>query len=162
MTVAMRSSARGRRLRRVKGGLSAMDGPFTVSKELIGGYVIVELSTLLRNASEALPPEGGRIAFEAHILDGAARFVVADTGCGIPPELQGHVFERRFTHGKRGGTGLGLDQVRRIVERHRGHITLRSRPGQGTTFTVDIPLQPAEAARDLPLTERRIATGEAS
>lgn len=120
------------------------------------------LINLLRNASEALPPEGGRIAFEAHILDGAARFVVADTGCGIPPELQGHIFERQFTHGKRGGTGLGLDQVRRIVERHRGHITLRSRPGQGTTFTVDIPLQPAEAARDLPLTERRIATGEAS
>ncbi len=46
VTVAMRSSARGRRLRRVKGGLSAMDGPFTESRELIGGYVIVELSTL--------------------------------------------------------------------------------------------------------------------
>lgn len=119
------------------------------------------LGNLLRNAAEALPPEGGRVAFEAHIIDDNARFTIADTGCGIPPELQGHVFERRFTHGKKGGTGLGLDQVRRIVERHGGHITLRSEPGQGTTFVMDIPLQQVDTALDLPAAEGRI-TGRAT
>jgi signal transduction histidine kinase len=52
--------------------------------------------------------------------------------------------------------------VRRVVDRHHGRIGLRSQPGRGSTFTVDIPLQPPDAARDLPLVNGEIETGEAS
>lgn len=150
-------------------GLFARPGvDFTCSADTAGmlycerADLVNALINLLRNAVEALPPEGGRVAFEARVVDGSVRFVVADTGCGIPPELQGQIFERQFTHGKRGGTGLGLDQVRRVVDRHHGRIGLRSQPGRGSTFTVDIPLQPPDAARDLPLVNGEIETGEAS
>ncbi len=97
------------------------------------------LLNLVRNAVEALPPDGGRVALSARVANHAVVFTVEDNGCGIPAELQGRIFERRFTHGKTGGTGLGLDQVRKVVERHGGRVTLESRVGAGTTFTIEIP-----------------------
>lgn len=103
------------------------------------------LLNLVRNAIEALPAAGGRIELRARVTEECAVFTVTDNGCGIPAELQGRIFERRFTHGKSGGTGLGLDQVRKVIERHGGRIRLQSSVGVGTTFTVEIP------ARELPL-----------
>lgn len=137
-------------------GLVANPGITFVSEADTDGVVTCErneltraLLNLVRNAIEALPAAGGRVALRAHATPDRAVFVVEDDGCGIPAELQGRIFERCFTHGKQGGTGLGLHQVRRIVERHGGHIALHSQPGAGTTFTVVLPA--ADTARDLPL-----------
>mgnify|MGYP000029441693 CR=1 FL=1 len=64
---------------------------------------------------------------------------ITDTGPGIPPEVLPRIFEPFFTTKPKGeGTGLGLDICRRIVEKHRGHITVDSQPGR-TTFTVYLP-----------------------
>jgi signal transduction histidine kinase len=68
---------------------------------------------------------------------------VADTGPGIPEEEISHVWEELYRGtGARGiqGSGLGLALVRAIVSRHEGDITLRSRPGEGTVFTVRLPV----------------------
>lgn len=63
---------------------------------------------------------------------------VQDTGNGIPPERQAHIFEPLYTT-KSGGTGLGLYIVQEIVAAHGGHITVASAEGQGTTFTITLP-----------------------
>jgi signal transduction histidine kinase len=66
---------------------------------------------------------------------------VGDTGCGIPEEIRARIFEPFFTTKPAGeGTGLGLDIVRKIVEKHRGRIELDSEVGRGTTFTVRLPI----------------------
>ena len=70
---------------------------------------------------------------------------VADSGIGIPKEDTDHIFERFFrvdkSHSREiGGTGLGLSIARNAVVMHRGAIKVYSEPGEGTTFTVRIPL----------------------
>ena len=66
---------------------------------------------------------------------------VADDGCGIPKEQLKKVYDPFFTTKPPGkGTGLGLAVVRRLVENHQGCITVRSREGEGTTFSVFLPV----------------------
>jgi two-component system, OmpR family, phosphate regulon sensor histidine kinase PhoR len=70
---------------------------------------------------------------------------VRDTGIGIPPEHQPRVFERFFRVDKArsrelGGTGLGLSIVKHLVQSFGGTVSVRSRPGEGSTFTVRLPL----------------------
>jgi signal transduction histidine kinase len=75
-------------------------------------------------------------------LDGRARLVVKDNGIGIAPEDQARIFERfeRAVSGNQfNGLGLGLWISREIVESHGGHILVRSAPGEGSTFTVELP-----------------------
>jgi two-component system sensor histidine kinase PilS (NtrC family) len=67
-----------------------------------------------------------------------AEIVVADTGVGIPLEVQDEIFEPFFTTKKR-GSGLGLSTVHRIVETHGGMLQVESVQGQGTTFRIDLP-----------------------
>jgi GAF domain-containing protein len=74
------------------------------------------------------PSERGRVV----------RIEIGDTGPGIPPETRARIFEPFFTT-KATGTGLGLAVVRRIVEGHRGEITVSSEVGAGTTFTIRLP-----------------------
>jgi signal transduction histidine kinase len=72
---------------------------------------------------------------------------VADTGCGIPPELLERVFEPFFsTKGERGGTGLGLSMVRWFAERSGGTVEIRSAPRQGTIVTLLLPQQSEHAS----------------
>jgi PAS domain S-box-containing protein len=69
------------------------------------------------------------------------RFTVADTGTGIPPEVMPHLFEPFFTTKPPGkGTGLGLPQVYGIVQQLQGQIQVESTPGEGTQFTIYLPL----------------------
>jgi len=63
---------------------------------------------------------------------------VIDTGPGIPPEVQAHLFEPFYTT-KKEGFGLGLFIVQKVVEGHGGHIEVKSRAGQGTVFKIFIP-----------------------
>ena len=106
---------------------------------------------LARNAVQAMPAGGTfRVATrtEGHELV----FEFADTGSGIPPEMEGRLFELFATSGKKDGTGLGLAIVKKIVDEHRGTIGYESRVAgradgeSGTIFTVRLPLDKPAAA----------------
>jgi signal transduction histidine kinase len=102
------------------------------------------LVNLLSNAVK-FTPEGGRITMTATATGGSAVIAVTDTGIGIPAKDQQELFTRFFRASNAvqqsiPGTGLGLAIVRTIVTNHGGDITLTSHEGQGTTFTIRIPL----------------------
>jgi PAS domain S-box-containing protein len=100
------------------------------------------LNNLLDNAL-AYTQKGGRICLSAEAADGAVTLGVADTGAGIPAEYLPHVFERFFRvpgKSQHGGTGLGLAIVREIVAAHGGTVTCESRPHEGTTFRLRLPV----------------------
>jgi signal transduction histidine kinase len=99
---------------------------------------------LLSNAVK-FTPDGGKVDVSAKRANGAVEVAVRDTGIGIAPEDQQAVFEEfrqvgRDQMRKAEGTGLGLALTKRFVELHGGAIRLHSTPGQGSTFTVSLPL----------------------
>jgi signal transduction histidine kinase len=81
--------------------------------------------------------DNGRLVGKKHTA--LARVEIEDNGGGMDEETQARLFEPFFTTKKR-GTGLGLAIVKQIIEQHGGTITFKSAPGQGTRFTVDLPL----------------------
>jgi signal transduction histidine kinase len=116
---------------------------------------------LLANAVK-FTPDGGRVEVTARALDGEAWVSVRDTGVGIAPDEQAHLFEEfRQTASARGheGTGLGLSLAKRFVDLHGGRIWVESALGKGSTFTFTLPVSglrpidvhvdrgPAEVAR---------------
>jgi signal transduction histidine kinase len=95
-------------------------------------------------------PRGGRARVALRRRDGRAELEVADTGIGIAAADLPRVFDRFYRGDEArsrdaGGSGLGLAIARWIAEAHGGRIAVESRPGEGTTFTVSLPLA-AEAA----------------
>ncbi len=99
------------------------------------------LINLTLNAIEATEA-GGQITLTTR-WDARADFIeiaVADTGTGIPPENIDRIFDPFFTTTK-GGTGLGLAVTHGILEQHGGTIQVESTPGQGTCFTIRLPLE---------------------
>jgi signal transduction histidine kinase len=101
---------------------------------------------LVVNALEALPEDSGGRANTINLRlrqEGSqARLDVEDTGPGMPREVLSHIFEPFFTTKADGGTGLGLAVSKRIVEELGGTITVESQVGQGTRFTVRLPIVP--------------------
>lgn len=97
-------------------------------------------TNLIDNAVDAMPG-GGTLTLRTRHDDHDAIVEIADTGTGIQPEVQPHIFEAFVTTKAPGtGSGLGLDNARRIVEqRHDGSLTFETGPG-GTTFRVRLPL----------------------
>src|SRR5205809_410581 len=104
------------------------------------------LLNLFLNAAEAMP-EGGTLsvatrygAGEGDIPYDAVRIEGRDTGVGIDEETQARIFEPFFSTKAQRGTGLGLWVSHGIVQGHGGTIKVKSRPGQGTTFTIALPV----------------------
>jgi signal transduction histidine kinase len=106
------------------------------------------LFNLLSNAVK-FTPDGGRVEVTAHPAGEAVAIAVRDTGIGIAPEDQERIFDefRQVSGdtGKQEGTGLGLALTRRFVELHGGSIRVESRVGEGSTFTVTLPLRRSPA-----------------
>ena len=94
------------------------------------------ITNLADNAADAMP-EGGTLAIRAYQTRDEITLEFADTGVGIAAGV--NIFEL-FTTTKRNGTGLGLAVVRQIVAAHGGRIDYRTEPGNGTIFTVRLPL----------------------
>ncbi|MFH0980699.1 MAG: ATP-binding protein [Planctomycetota bacterium] len=104
------------------------------------------LFNLLVNARQAMEERGGRITLSARQTDDdQAAIQVRDTGCGIPASRLSDIFEPFFTTKKdsrrngRAGAGLGLTICKDIINEQRGHITVESEVGRGTTFTITLP-----------------------
>lgn len=128
--------------------------PVGADPNMIRGMVL----NLITNACQAMP-NGGELIIETRAHDDrpvrgfvalsgapscllrAVRLVLQDTGHGIPPDTLPRIFEPFFTTRRRaGGTGLGLMICRRAVSSSGGRLVVRSEPGCGTTFTIDLPI----------------------
>ena len=102
------------------------------------------VANLVENAVKYSDP-GSEVVVSLETDGGCARLSVSDTGMGIAPEHLDRIFERfyRVDAGRSretGGTGLGLSIVRHIITNHGGEVNVTSTPGEGTSFTVLIPL----------------------
>ena len=111
----------------------------------------VAVSNLITNAINYSPSGQPVSVTQKLVRDNVVLIRVTDRGIGIAPEDQKRVFERFYRVDKArsrstGGTGLGLAIVKHVVANHGGSITLWSRPGTGSTFTIELPLYDPEAA----------------
>ena len=91
------------------------------------------------NAVDAMP-QGGNLWIGTRVSAGSLALVIRDDGIGIPEEHLAHIFEPFYTTKESGGSGLGLAISQNIVERHGGHIELKSVVGEGTTFKIVLPI----------------------
>ena len=97
------------------------------------------LVNMIMNAVQAMP-EGGRLTISAREGDKFLEVEISDTGCGIPKEAIGKIFDPLFTTRAK-GIGLGLAVCKAIIDRHQGHIEVESEVGKGTTFAIRLPLK---------------------
>jgi signal transduction histidine kinase len=100
------------------------------------------LLNLIFNAVEAMP-EGGNLYVKSRLDPNqqSCKITVKDTGCGITEEDLEHIYDPFFTTKPEGeGTGLGLSIVYGVVKNHRGRIAVKSKVGEGTTFSLHFPL----------------------
>jgi nitrogen fixation/metabolism regulation signal transduction histidine kinase len=111
-----------------------------VERTLIGRA----LTNLIENAVQAMP-NGGALTVRAAAGDRDVTIEIADTGVGMDPVALTRAFEPYFST-KTGGSGLGLANAKRHIERHGGSIAMASTPGRGTRVTLVLPQ--AEAPRD--------------
>ena len=113
--------------------------------EIVGHeFSINEMITNLLFNAIKYTPENKTVHLEAKSYDGHVQIEIADTGIGIPEDEVPNVFDEFFRasnarKSERDGTGLGLSIVKQIVERHAGNISVESRQGEGTKFTVRMP-----------------------
>ena len=97
------------------------------------------LLNLLKNAQEAVS-EGGMVRFAVRAENDWLVWEIADNGCGMPPDILATVFDPFVSHGKSGGTGLGMTIAKTVAEAHGGTIMVESKEGQGTVCIVRLPL----------------------
>jgi CheY-like chemotaxis protein/nitrogen-specific signal transduction histidine kinase len=109
-------------------------------------------------------PEGGRIELAAHETNGQVRVEVRDTGPGIPPEEQSHIFQAFYRLRQSGaaieGTGLGLAITQRLAELHGSTLGLDSQSGQGSCFYFSLPVGAPLRRSQSPEAKVRAVVGE--
>src|SRR5262249_28733062 len=115
----------------------AADAPLPV--EASAAELREALINLVTNAVHAMP-DGGIIRLASEIRDIDVVVSITDSGTGMPPEVVEHIFEPFFTTKGAKGTGLGLFVTAGIIAHHGGRIEVKSAPGEGTTFTIHLPL----------------------
>ncbi|HZE69349.1 MAG TPA: PAS domain S-box protein [Pyrinomonadaceae bacterium] len=115
--------------------LNADSGLFTYGSASELREVFVNL---IVNAVDAMP-RGGRLSLSCVRVNGRLQLRFADSGAGMPDDVQQKIFEPFFSTKGAHGTGLGLSVSYSIIERHEGAISVSSEPGRGTVFTIDLP-----------------------
>ena len=100
------------------------------------------LANLMSNAEQAMPG-GGSIALSVALIEDGVSITVADDGLGIPEEIQSRIFDHSFTT-KEEGSGIGLAVVQQVIKLHGGRIRLRSKPGEGTAVSLELPVRAPE------------------
>jgi signal transduction histidine kinase len=124
---------------------SHIDGDVPPRVRLDEGRLKQILFNLLSNAVK-FSPRGGPVTIDVSMSDpDFVRIDVADQGIGIPAEELKRIFDEFYQteegrRARKGGTGLGLSLTRNFVELHHGHIDVQSTPGQGSTFTLVLPV----------------------
>ena len=95
---------------------------------------------LIQNATHAIGPDG-RISVSTEERDNHISITISDNGVGIPADVVQNIFNPFFTTREVGsGVGLGLSIAYRVIEGHNGNVDVQSEPGQGTTFTIRLPI----------------------
>jgi signal transduction histidine kinase len=102
---------------------------------------------LVNNAFQAMEATGGELAVRSICEADRLYFIVSDTGCGIPEENLGKIFDPFFSTKGSGGTGLGLSVSYGLITAHGGEISVESSVGEGTTFKIQLPVITAGSAR---------------
>jgi two-component system, NtrC family, nitrogen regulation sensor histidine kinase NtrY len=111
-------------------------GPIAADPELLHRAI----SNLVLNAMDAMP-QGGKLTLLSHREPQKVVIEVADTGTGLTPEECARIFTPYYTS-KQHGSGLGLAIVQSVISDHGGTITVRSQPGKGTAFVIELPERP--------------------
>ena len=107
---------------------------------------------MIVNAVDAMP-RGGKLIITCRRNDERLQLHFSDNGMGMPDDVQQKIFEPFFSTKGAHGTGLGLSVSYSIIERHSGSISVVSKPGAGTNFTIDLPSVAAETSSEDPSTE---------
>jgi PAS domain S-box-containing protein len=98
---------------------------------------------IIKNAFDAMP-NGGKLTIGSRRTNGDVEFVFSDTGIGMTEDQMRRIWTPFFTT-KAKGLGLGLSICKRIIEAHRGHISVESTCDEGTTFMIALPLEPKQS-----------------
>ncbi len=109
--------------------------------EIDPGQIQQVLANIITNAVQAMPDEG-KLTIDTTKKGNLLEIEIADTGGGIPDEAIGKIFDPLFTT-KAKGIGLGLAVCKSIIDRHGGHIEVKSKVGKGTIFNIKLPLKVA-------------------
>ncbi|MCR8671500.1 cell wall metabolism sensor histidine kinase WalK [Agrococcus sp. HG114] len=122
--------------------------------EVLGSTELITMAVqnLITNAVQ-YSPEATHVGVGVRVVDGIVEIAVTDKGVGIAPEDRERVFERFYRVDPArsrvtGGTGLGLSIVKHVAVSHGGEVTLWSRPGQGSTFTLRLPVAEKPARKE--------------
>jgi signal transduction histidine kinase len=144
-----RPLADGKQMRLVAATTNLPDAPVSHALTLLGDQELLEhaLYNLVTNAIKYSPVET-TVRVSAAVADNWLRLAVADEGMGLDAEEQKAVFRKFYRtqsaeQSGEHGTGIGLSIVEQIVSAHQGRIELQSTPGAGSTFTLVLPLAPA-------------------
>jgi two-component system, OmpR family, phosphate regulon sensor histidine kinase PhoR len=130
-----------------------VDAPDSIAPVVGDGDKLRQILINLLDNAVKYSPEGGRVEISVEARGNGVRFVITDQGLGIPHGDQHRIFGKFYrvdpdqSRGV-GGTGLGLYICRELARTMEGHVSVTSQEGKGSTFVVDLPLEPLRAAEE--------------